>query len=144
VVEAAKRSGSLITARLALEQNREVFAVPGSPLDPRAEGANGLIQDGARLVTGAADIVDSLRAADPTRGPLLESDWSFKPEPAAAPPSDSDRARLLEAMGMTPTPVDELVKATGLSVSAVQTLILELDLEGRIEWSSGQLVALKP
>ena len=144
VVEAAKRSGSLITARLALEQDREVFAVPGSPLDPRAEGANGLIQEGARLVTGAAGIIDSLRTADPTRGPLLESDWSFKPEPAAAPPSDSDRARLLEAMSMTPTPVDELVKATGLSVSAVQTLILELDLEGRIEWSSGQLVALKP
>ncbi len=144
VVEAAKRSGSLITARLALEQDREVFAVPGSPLDPRAEGANGLIQQGARLVTGAADIVDSLRMSDPTRSPLLEPDWSFKPAPTEEPPSDSDRARLLEAMSMTPTPVDELVKATGLGVGAVQVLLLELDLEGRIEWSSGQLVALKP
>jgi DNA processing protein len=144
VVEAAKRSGSLITARLALEQNREVFAVPGSPLDPRAEGGNALIQEGAKLVTGAADIIESLSAADPTRGPLLESDLSFRPAPVEEPPSDSDRARLLEAMSMTPTPADELVKATGLGVGAVQTLLLELDLEGRIEWSSGQLVALRP
>src|SRR5687767_6909734 len=66
VVEAAKRSGSLITARLALEQNREVFAVPGSPLDPRAEGGNALIQEGARLITGAADVIEALRQADPS------------------------------------------------------------------------------
>jgi DNA processing protein len=144
VVEAAKRSGSLITARLGLEQNREVFAVPGSPLDPRAEGGNALIQEGARLVTGAADIVETLSAADPGRRTLLEPEWSFSPTPVAAQPSDSDRARLLEALSMTPTPVDELVKATGLAAGTVQTLILELELEGRLDWSSGQLVALKP
>lgn len=149
VVEAAKRSGSLITARLALEQNREVFAVPGSPLDPRAEGGNALIQQGAKLITSAADIIESLAEADPSRRTLLEPDW----EPAfgdggidaidALPPSQDDRSRLLEALSVTPVPVDELLAGTGLSVPAVQTLLLELDLAGRIEWSSGQLVALK-
>lgn len=143
VVEAAKRSGSLITARLALEQNREVFAVPGSPLDPRAEGGNSLIQQGAKLITGAADIIETLSIADPTRMPLLEPDWLPEATADEPPPSDSDRARLLEAMSVTPMPVDELVKASALSVGAVQMLLLELDLEGRIEWSSGQLVALK-
>lgn len=148
VVEAAKRSGSLITARLALEQNREVFAVPGSPLDPRAEGANHLIQQGARLVTSAADILDTLREADPGRRQLFEPDW--EPEfgdggidALDAAPSDDDRARLMEALSVTPIPVDELLAATGLSVPAMQTLLLELDLAGRLEWSAGQLVALR-
>ncbi|MBK8083400.1 MAG: DNA-protecting protein DprA [Devosia sp.] len=145
VVEAAKRSGSLITARLALEQNREVFAVPGSPLDPRAEGGNALIQQGARLVTGAADIIDTLREADPSRSSLLEPDWLpeadlFDP----VPPSDDQRAILMQALSPTPVPVDDLIRTTGLAISRVQTLLLELDLEGRIEWSSGQLVALRP
>ncbi|HTJ59317.1 MAG TPA: DNA-processing protein DprA [Devosiaceae bacterium] len=149
VVEAAKRSGSLITARLALEQDREVFAVPGSPLDPRAEGSNALIQQGARLVTAAADVLDSLAQADPWRKALFEPDW--EPEvgdsggdPAdATMPSHDDRTRLLEALSVTPMPVDELLAATGLSIPAVQTLLLELDIAGRIEWSSGQLVALR-
>jgi DNA processing protein len=144
VVEAARRSGSLITARLGLEQNREVFAVPGSPLDPRAEGGNALIQEGARLVARAADVIETLSSAGPRQRPLLEPDSSYLPAAVAAPPSDSDRARLLEVMSFTPTPVDELVKASGLAAGAVQVLILELDLEGRLEWSSGQLVALKP
>lgn len=144
VVEAAKRSGSLITARLALEQNREVFAVPGSPLDPRAEGGNHLIQQGAHLVTSAADIVEVLREADPARASLFEPDW----EPDAsvmleAEPSGDERARFIEALSHTPVQVDALIATTGLSVSAVQTLLLELDIGGRIEWSSGQLVALK-
>ena len=149
VVEAAKRSGSLITARLALEQNREVFAVPGSPLDPRAEGANHLIQQGAKLVTSAADIIESLAEADPSRRQLLEPDW----EPDfgdggldaidLAPPSPDDRGRLMEALSPTPVEIDTLLASTGLSVASIQTLLLELDLAGRIEWSSGQLVALR-
>jgi DNA processing protein len=145
VVEAAKRSGSLITARLALEQNREVFAVPGSPLDPRAEGGNALIQQGAHLITNAQDIIDVLREADPSRTSLLEPDWL--PETdffEMAPPSENERAVLIESLSVTPVPVDDVIKSTGIATGRVQTLLLELDLEGRIEWSSGQLVALRP
>ncbi|MEP7239539.1 MAG: DNA-processing protein DprA [Devosia sp.] len=147
VVEAAKRSGSLITARLALEQNREVFAVPGSPLDPRAEGGNHLIQEGAKLVTSVADIVESLTQADPARSSFLEPDWEpdFGVEAVAdAEPGSGDRERLLEALSPAPVQVDVLIATTGLSVPAIQSLLLELDLAGRIEWSSGQLVALRP
>jgi DNA processing protein len=144
VVEAARRSGSLITARLALEQNREVFAVPGSPLDPRADGGNHLIQQGAKLVTSAADIVESLLPGQPSRQ-LLEPDW--EPEPAGylveVDPTPDDRSRLMSALSVTPMPVDDLISTTGLGASVVQVLLLELDLAGRIEWSSGQLVALR-
>ena len=147
VVEAAKRSGSLITARLALEQNRDVFAVPGSPLDPRSEGTNALIQQGARLVTAASDIIESLAEADPARKTLLEPEWDPDfGETAGAPeplPTADDRARLLEALSVTPMPVEELLAGTGLAVATAQTLLLELDIAGRIEWSSGQLVALR-
>jgi DNA processing protein len=144
VVEAAKRSGSLITARLALEQDREVFAVPGSPLDPRAEGGNALIQQGAKLITGAADIIESLSVADPSRGAILEPDWT--PETTSfddEPPSESDRERVLSLLSVTPVPVDELIAQSGLSVAAMQTILLELDLGGQLEWASGQLVALR-
>ena len=145
VVEAARRSGSLITARLGLEQNREVFAVPGSPLDQRSEGGNHLIQQGARLITSAADIVETLATADPSRTTLLEADWEpvFDGVPAAEPSAD-DRVRLMEALSVTPTEIDALIATTGLGVAAIQMLLLEPDLAGRIEWSSGQLVALKP
>jgi DNA processing protein len=145
VVEAAKRSGSLITARLALEQNRDVFAVPGSPLDPRAEGGNHLIQQGAKLVTNAEDIIEVVSEADPARSALLEPDWEPELTPMApeTEPSITDRARLIEALSPTPVQVDALIVTTGLSVTAVQTLLLELDLGGQIEWSSGQLVALR-
>lgn len=145
VVEAAKRSGSLITARLALEQNREVFAVPGSPLDPRAEGGNALIQQGAHLITGAADIIATLREADPSRTSLLEPDWLPDGEPFDHAPSTGDeRALLLEALSLAPVPVDDIIASTGIGVGRMQTLLLELDLDGRLEWSSGHLVALRP
>jgi DNA processing protein len=143
VVEAAKRSGSLITARLALEQNREVFAVPGSPLDPRAEGCNYLIQQGARLTTGAADVVDGLENTDPARTKLFEPDWEPELDFTEAPPGQDDRERLLQALSLTPIAVDTLIAESGLSVSAVQTLLLEFDIAGRLEWSGGQLVALR-
>lgn len=142
VVEAAKRSGSLITARLALEQDRDVFAVPGSPLDPRAEGGNLLIQQGAKLITNVVDITESLGSADPSRSALFDRDW----EPDLVPetlPSEDDKSRLLSALSSTPIEVDELVRQSGLSVSSMQMLLLELDLAGQIEWSSGQLVSLR-
>ena len=142
VVEAAKKSGSLITARMAVEQDREVFAVPGSPLDPRAEGGNALIQEGARLITGARDIVETLGS-----GRLAFSPPPPEEEPGLfedAAPSEDDRATLLAALSFTPVPVDEVIGNTRLSASVVQMLLLGLDLEGRIEWSSGQLVALRP
>jgi len=144
VVEAAKRSGSLITARLALEQNRDVFAVPGSPLDPRAEGGNALIQQGAKLIVSAADIIESLGSADPAASALFDRDW--EPDFVAdspPPPSDDDRSRLLATLSATPVEVDELVRQSGLTAAAMQMLLLELDLAGQIEWSGGQLVALR-
>lgn len=142
VVEAAKRSGSLITARLALEQNRDVFAVPGSPLDPRAEGGNSLIQQGAKLITSVEDIIETLVHSDPARSALFDRDWEPELAPNASP-SDDDKSRLLSALSVTPVEVDELIRQSGLSVSGMQMLLLELDLAGQIEWSNGQLVALR-
>ena len=145
VVEAAKRSGSLITARLALEQNRDVLAVPGSPLDPRAEGGNALIQQGARLVTNAQDIVDVLGSADPARQQLFDPEWQPEDPPGSEeiPPAEGARALLIEKLSTTPVEVDELIVQTGITPHAMQILLLELDLAGLVEWSSGQLVALR-
>jgi DNA processing protein len=132
VVEAAERSGSLITARLALEQNREVFAVPGSPLDPRSAGTNRLIRNGALLTVSADDI---LAALDPMLRPT-------PPEPKAelddlAGESDEveedERARLVSLLGPAPMPVDDLIGESGLTPAVVHTILLELDLAGRLE-----------
>jgi len=142
VVEAAKRSGSLISARLAGEMGRLVFAVPGSPLDPRAAGANGLLKDGAILVTEAADVETHLApligAPTPQREQLEEPpDFSSSP-----PPRDNDRAKLLEALGPTPTSIDELIRHTALHPAQVFMILLELDLAGRLERHSGGAVSL--
>ena len=144
VVEAAERSGSLITARLALEQNREVFAVPGSPLDPRAAGSNNLIKQGARMVTDVGDVVDAVR-------PMLAHPPDAPPSIFSAPvsgeppfePAESDRSRVLEALGPTPVEVDEIIRFTGLPARVVHVILLELDLAGRIERQPGQRVALR-
>ena len=144
VVEAAERSGSLITARMALEQNREVFAVPGSPLDPRAAGSNNLIKQGARIVTDAADVIDAITpmlAHPPEKPP---STLSAPPAGVAdAEPADSDRARVLEALGPTPVEVDEIIRFTGLPTRTVLVVLLELDLAGRVERHPGQRVSLR-
>jgi DNA processing protein len=140
VVEAAHRSGSLITARLAAEQGREVFAVPGSPLDPRATGTNHLIQQGASLVTSAADI---LNVVNPILDRPIASLDEPPMEPAAHPPDDSERARVLSLLGPTALDIDDLVRLSGASVASVRIILLELELAGRLERQGGGLVALR-
>ncbi len=144
VVEAAERSGSLITARLALEQNREVLAVPGSPLDPRAAGANNLIKQGARVVTEAADVIEAVTPmlANPPAPPPGIVSAPPVPGPAAEP-DESDRARIIEALGPTPVEIDEIIRFTGLPPRTVLVVLLELDVAGRIERHSGQRVSLR-
>ncbi|MEX1179615.1 MAG: DNA-processing protein DprA [Cucumibacter sp.] len=144
VVEAAKRSGSLITARFALEQNREVFAVPGSPMDPRAEGVNALIRDGATLTRDAIDVIEQLRTQRPET--LLEDTGGDEPDytdfAATAEASEDDRTRLAEMLSVTPVSVDDLIVQSGLAAGLVQTILLELEIAGRVRRSSGQLVYL--
>ena len=143
VVEAAARSGSLITARFAADQGREVFAVPGSPLDPRCKGTNGLIRDGAHLTESAEDVLAVLAGLG--RPPLGEE----PPDRGAPPPkepaaSELERARrrLFEALGPTPVAVDELLRQTHLSPAVVSMVLLELELAGRLERHPGHRVSL--
>ncbi len=141
IVEAARRSGSLITARMALEQGREVFAVPGSPLDPRAEGTNGLLKQGANLVTEAADVISVLR---PILGQPIELPVE-EPESTAPPlsePGADERARLIALLGPAPVAIDDLVRLSGSSPAIVRTVLLELEIAGRIERHGGALVSL--
>jgi len=141
VVEAARRSGSLHTARFALEQGREVFAVPGSPLDPRTEGCNHLIREGATLITSADDV---LAALEPLLGRPPPDAGAAEPadsEPFAGEPDDRDRAAVVEALGPAPVPVDAVVRHTGLPVATVLVILLELDLAGRLERHAGGLIS---
>lgn len=142
VVEAAQRSGSLISARLAGEMGRLVFAVPGSPLDPRAAGANGLLKDGAILVTEAADIIEQIA---PLTGIPLAPAARFEEPPdfsSTPPPGDGERAAIIEALGPTPVGVDEVIRHTGLHPAQVFMVLLELDLAGRLERHAGGAVSL--
>jgi len=139
VIEAAPKSGSLITARLAAGAGREVMAVPGSPLDPRAQGCNQLIRDGATLIQTAADVVEELRPLE-TR---VESP-SVPFEPAGREePDESVLGRVEELLGPSPVPVDEIIRLSGASSGAVQMVLLELDLAGRLERHAGGKVSLK-
>ena len=146
VIEAANRSGSLISARLAGEMGRLVFAVPGSPLDPRAAGSNRLLKDGAILVTEARDVLDQIapiagmRQAERQAGsPAFDAPPDFSTIP---PAGDKDRARVAEALGQTPIGVDEIIRHTGLQAAHVFTILLELDLAGRLERHQGGAVSL--
>lgn len=144
VVEAAPRSGSLITARLAGEQGREVFAVPGSPLDPRAKGTNRLIRDGATLVDSAADIMDVLRPH--LSGPASEPETPYAEPAALAAVDDSelDAAREIvkSKLGPSPVEIDELVRQCELTAAVVSTILLELELAGLLDRQPGGKVAL--
>ena len=138
VVEAAPRSGSLITARMAAEAGREVMAVPGSPLDPRAQGCNQLIRDGATLVQSAADVMEGLRPA----GHFASPRQPFAGEPPPVEATEDVRSRVLELLGPSPAPVDEIVRLSGASPGQVQLVLLELDLGGRIDRHAGGKVSL--
>ena len=144
VVEAAPRSGSLITARLAAEQGREVLAVPGSPLDPRCRGTNDLIRNGAVLVESASDVIEAVQSVLAPRISERGGARTF----ASAPPTPSEseieesRARVTESLGPTPVVVDEIVRQCQMSSATVSTILLELELAGRLERHPGNRVSL--
>jgi len=140
VVEAALRSGSLITSRMAGEQGREVFAVPGSPLDPRCHGSNNLIRQGATLTENADDVIRGL--GRPNLGPAALSEPALDP---LTPPADDDSGKareiVIERLSPSPTAVDEVVRQTDLPPALVASVLLELELAGRIERHPGNKVA---
>ncbi|MCW5730023.1 MAG: DNA-processing protein DprA [Alphaproteobacteria bacterium] len=142
VVEAALKSGSLITARLAAEQGREVMAVPGSPLDPRARGGNDLIRTGAALVESAEDVLALLAGL-----PDLAEPPGRDPAPPPQPPGEAEladgRARILAALSPVPVEVDELARQCALSPGVLQTVLIELELAGRLERQPGGRVAIR-
>lgn len=148
VVEAALRSGSLITARLALDQGREVFAVPGSPLDPRCRGTNNLLREGAILTESAEDVLKIVAAqAGAAIGPASEEIFHSTPatyDETLTGRSDADATlrTVLEALSPTPIAVDELARQCQLPASEVVSVLLELELGGRIDRHAGHKVSL--
>jgi DNA processing protein len=165
VVEAALRSGSLITARCAADQGRDVFAVPGSPLDPRCRGTNALLRDGARLVENADDVLAEMPAAstmnkvsnnrDAALGNTPASRFRGRSRSETAPArteqpieksgdigSRSSRDQVLQCLSPAPTPVDEIVRQCQVSAAAVQAILLDLELAGRLERHRGNAVSL--
>jgi DNA processing protein len=140
VVEAAPRSGSLITARLASEAGREVMAIPGSPLDPRSHGCNQLIRDGATLVQSPEDVIELVSGFDGTpRTALREDSGLFI---ADQEPDDQEPADVAALLGAAPVAVTELIRQSGQSASAVQLALLELELAGRLARHAGGRVSL--
>ncbi|MGH6871592.1 MAG: DNA-processing protein DprA, partial [Rhizomicrobium sp.] len=144
IVEAAEGSGSLITANYALEQGREIFAVPGSPLDPRAKGTNRLIREGATLTESAADVLTGLR-------PILGQEFREPGRAPGEPPpveasvdAEADRIReaVAELLGPAPVDIDELIRRSGASTAAVLTVVLELELAGRLTRHPGNKVSV--
>lgn len=149
VVEAARRSGALITARTAAEQGREVFAIPGHPLDPRAEGTNHLLKSGATMVTDPDEVVTALARMVPAepntagRRETEEGSTALSDATDGWEIADDDRTRVLAVLGRVPVDADEIARATGLPARVVQIALLELSLAGRIERHGHQLVSLR-
>jgi DNA processing protein len=145
VIEASLKSGSLITANFAGDYGRDVFAVPGSPMDPRCQGTNKLLKDGATLVESARDIIANLTPAGEL--PLAEKNPTLFDEPPAASLTESmlneARSALLTALSASPTLLDELIIATGLTPHLLMAVLLELELAGRLERHAGGRVALR-
>ena len=145
VIEAAQRSGSLITARYAGEFGRQVFAVPGSPLDPRCHGTNGLLKDGAQIVTESGDIIRSMAPVsriDLFSNPEVNEPPREEEKPLGLPPSDSERDRIIDSLGATPVEIDDIIRHTGCSAQTVYLVLLELDLAGRLHRHAAGLVSL--
>ena len=144
VVEAGQRSDSLITARMALEQGRDVFAVPGSPLDPRNRGSNDLIRQGAILTEKPEDVIGELGSLHPQ--PLRESQPIETNDvfTEVLPPDQTDATRdiILECLGPSPVKVDEIIRSCHLSAPVVSAALLELEIAGRLERHPGQHVSL--
>jgi DNA processing protein len=144
VIEAALKSGSLITARCALDQGREVMAVPGSPLDPRCRGANRLIREGARLVEDFEQVLESLDGFSPS-GLKFHENLKFDPQISefnAINETDRVREEVLSLLGPSPVLVDELVRQCHCSPPVLGMVLLELDLAGRLERHPGNRVSL--
>jgi len=134
VIEAAMKSGSLITARYAGEHGREVMAVPGSPLDPRAHGGNSLIRDGAVLVQSPADIIEAVAPFRPRPARRIEISVA---ETGPVPPLEV----LTRLLGPTPVQIDELAAAAELEIAVVQAMILDLELGGLLVRHAGGRVS---
>lgn len=151
VVEAAPRSGSLITARLAGEAGREVMAIPGSPLEPRSRGCNQLIREGAVLVQDVDDVVELLSGFDgtprialrPAQTRASDGDLFAAPEPASPDTPDMASGDIVSLLTQAPVSVDELVRQSGAGAGAVQMALLELEIAGRLVRHAGGRVSLQ-
>lgn len=140
VVEAAPRSGSLITARFAAEFGREVMAVPGSPLDPRAQGCNGLIREGATLIQNADDVMEAI---NPLRiRPFRTPERGYAPPDVGADADEQARRAVTNLLNATPVQVDEIIRQAAMPPAVVHTVLLELELAGRLERHAGGKVSL--
>lgn len=150
VVEAARRSGTLITARLANEQGREVFAAPGHPLDPRAEGTNRLIKSGATMITEIGDVLEVVQPMLPAA--MRDSDEQCRPTPkprdqpttpVRTHATQEEHSVVVRALGPAPVHIDDLLRSTGLNAQSIQIALLELSLAGRLEHHGAHLVSLR-
>jgi DNA processing protein len=144
VIEASLKSGSLITATDALDYGREVFAVPGSPMDPRCAGTNSLIKQGATMLESARDITAALVPMGTL--PLAETEHQGFAEPPPPPSEDmmrDARAELLQALSPTPSLLEEVLQATGLTPHLMMAVLLEFELAGRLQRHPGAKVSLR-
>lgn len=144
VIEATMKSGSLITARMAGEQGRDVYAVPGHPFDPRAQGPNHLIREGATLIRSADDILEAIRNFSGTgfREPKPMEPRFYSPAVEEVDRPENATHIIMDQLSHTPVQVDELIRTCVLSISVVQTVLLEMELAGRIKRHPGNRVSL--
>ncbi len=146
VIEASLKSGSLITARFALQQNRELFVVPGFPLDPRYQGNNYLLKNGAYLLESAEDILEVLNSSKIKRSSLFEQERKFLSAPKAnflEKELTQARIELINLIGASPSSIDEIISITQLPAGAILTAVVELELAGKIIRHFGNQISIK-